>query len=131
MCVYMHVLVLAVFVCVCVCVYLAQSRCRDEGDKSRGAEQPEEEARGVPSLKVVCRCISAVTLSRMIMKKGSPVITPDYGSRYLQLDQTQNRLIISIVLLCVFGTGKGPHGLRVHSGQIRWGGALKPLPVEP
>ena len=65
------------------------------------------------------------------MKKGWPVVTPVHGSRYLQLDQTQNTLTISTVLLCVFGLGKGIHGLRVHSGHIRWGGTLKPLPMDP
>ena len=40
-------------------------------------------------------------------------------------------LTISTVLLYVFGLGRGVHGLRIHTGQIRWGGALKLLPVEP
>jgi len=82
-------------------------------------------------LKVVCRLISALTLPRMGTRKGWPVITPDCGSRYLQLDQIQNTLISSTVLLCVLGSGRGFHGLRIHTEQITWGGALKPLPVEP
>ena len=51
---------LCLCVCVCVCVCLAQGRHRDEGDRRGGAKQPKEEARGVPSLRVVGRRISAV-----------------------------------------------------------------------
>ena len=48
-------------------------------------------------LKVVCRLISALTLPRMGTRKGWPVITPDCGSRYLQLDRYKTH---SSVLPC-------------------------------
>ena len=35
------------------------------------------------------------------------------------------------MFLYVFGREEQMHGLRIHPGQIRWGGALKPPPVEP
>ena len=59
------------------------------------------------------------------------MITPDCGSRYLQLDQIQNMLISSTMLLCVFGPGSGIHGLRIHTEKITWVRALNLLSVEP
>ena len=71
---------------------------------------------------VVCRRISAVTLSRMGTSKGWPVITPDRGSRYLQLYQTQNTLTISTVLW-VFGQGRGDSWSEDshRANQVGWG----------
>ena len=71
--------------CVYVCVCLVQGKSRDESNKRGDAEHPEEEAQGIPSLRVVGRHISIVTLSRMGMRKGWPVITQELGSRNLQL----------------------------------------------
>ena len=77
----------------------------------------------VPSRKVVCRQISAVTLSRMGMRKGWLVITPNRGSRYLQLGQLQNTLTISTMLLGVFGPGRGGAWSEVsqRTNQVGWG----------
>ena len=77
----------------------------------------------VPSLKVVCRQISAVTLSGMGMRKGWLVITPNCGSRYLQLGQLQNTFIISTMLLGVFGPGRGGAWSEVsqRTNQVGWG----------
>ena len=125
----MCVCVLCVCVCVCVCVRpRAEAEMKVAGEEVLSNQKRSHEA---TRLKVVCRLISALTLPRMGTRKGWPVITPDCGSRYLQLDQIQNTLISSTVLLCVLGSGRGFHGLRIHTEQITWGGALKPLPVEP
>ena len=63
-----------VCVCVCVCVFLAQHRRTDEGVRRATAKRREEEARGVPRLRVFGRRICAVILSRVGKKKGWPVI---------------------------------------------------------
>ena len=83
----------------------------------------------VPSLKVVCRQISAVTLSRKGTRKGWLVITPNRGSRYLQLGQLQNTLTIStfvlhsFMLLGVFGAGRGGAWSEdsQRTNQVGWG----------
>ena len=83
----------------------------------------------VPSLKVVCRQISAVTLSRKGTRKGWLVITPNRGSRYLQLGQLQNTLTIStfilhsFMLLGVFGAGRGGAWSEEsqRTNQVGWG----------
>ena len=129
MCVYTHVCLymLAVFVCVCV-QPRAEAEMKAAGEEVLSNQKKSHEA---TRLKVVSRHISALTLPRMGRRKGWPVITPDCGSRYLQLDQIQNTLISSTMLLCVLGSGRGFHGLSIHTEQIMWGEALKPLPVEP
>ena len=120
---------LAVCVCVCVCVQRrAEAEMKMTGEDVLSNQKRSHEA---TRLKVVCCCISALILPRMGTRKGWPVITPDCGSRYLQLDQIQNTLISSTVLLCVLGSGRGFDGLSIHTEQIMWGEALKPLPVEP
>ena len=86
-------------------MFPAQGRRRDEGDRRGGFKEPEEEAGGIPSLKVVGCRIFTVTLSWMVMRKGRPVITLDHGSRNLELDQIQNTFTISTMLMCVW-TGK-------------------------
>ena len=43
----------------------------------------------------------------------------------------KNTLTISFMFLYVFGPEEQMHGLRIHPGQIRCSGALKPPPVEP
>ena len=91
--------------CVCVCVRpRAEAEMKVAGEKVLSNQKRSHEA---TRLKVVCRRISALTLPRMGTRKGWPVITPDCGSRYLQLDQIQNMLISSTMLLCVFGPGRG------------------------
>ena len=91
-------------VCVCVCV---QPRA-DAEMKAAGEEvlSNHERSHEVTRLKVVCHRISALTLSRKGTRKGWPEITPDCGSRYLQLDKIQNTLISSTVF-CVLGPGRG------------------------
>ena len=71
-------------VCVCLCVSPAQGKGRDKRDRRGNVKQSEEEAQGVPSLRVVDCPVSAVTLSRMGMRKGWPELTQDLGSRSLQ-----------------------------------------------
>ena len=44
-------------------MFPAQGRRRDEGERKGGFKEPEEEAGGVPSLKVVGCRIFTVTLS--------------------------------------------------------------------
>ena len=96
--------------CVCVCVYMYVCvRPRAEAEmKGAGEEVLSNQKRSheVTRLKVVSRHISAMTLPRMGTRKGWPVITPDCGSRYLQLDKIQNTLISSTVF-CVLGPGRG------------------------
>ena len=131
MCVYTHVLIYAGCVCVFVCVCVqprAEAEMKVAGEEVLSNQKRSHEA---IRLKVVCRRISALTLPRMGRRKAWPVIPPDCSSRYLQLDQVQNTLISSTVLLCVFGSGRGFHGLRIHTEQITLGGALKLLPVKP
>lgn len=70
-----------VFMWVCVCVFLAQGRCTDEGIMRGNAKEQEEEAQGVPRLRVVGRRISAVTLSRVSKRKGWPVIIQTVAHR--------------------------------------------------
>ena len=94
-----------VCVCVCVCVWpRSDAEMKVAGEEVLSNQKKSHKA---SRLKVVCRCISALTLSRMGMRKGWPVITPDHSSRYLQLDQIQNMLISSTMLLCVFGPERG------------------------
>ena len=99
MCVYTHVCLymLAVFVCVCV-QPRAEAEMKVAGEEVLSNQKRSHEA---TRLKVVCCCISALILPRMGTRKGWPVITPDCGSRYLQLHQIQNMLFSSTMLLCV------------------------------
>ena len=56
--------------------------------------------------------------SRLLLQISA--ITPD----------TKHALQFYHVVVCV-GPESGVHGLRIHTEQIMWGEALKPLPVEP
>ena len=58
------------------------------------------------------------------------MITPDHGSRDLKLDKIQKHAHHFYQVVCL-EQEEGMHGLRIHPGQIRWGGVLKPLAVEP
>ena len=69
--------------CLRVCVCVAQGNIREKGYRRGNAKRSEEETQGTPSLRVVGRPISAVTLSRMGMRKGWPLITQDLGFRNL------------------------------------------------
>ena len=45
---------------------------------------------------------------------------------------TKHKTLSPFLLCCgCLDREEGIHGLRIHTGQIRWGGALNPLPVEP
>ena len=57
------------------------------------------------------------------MRKGWSVITPDHGSRNLELDQIQNIFTISIVLMCVLGPGRGGSWSEdlPRANQVGWG----------
>ena len=94
-----------VCVCVCVCVWpRSDAEMKVAGEEVLSNQKKSHKA---TRLKVVCHRISALILPRMGTRKGWPVITPDCGSRYLQLDQIQNMLISSTMLLCVFGPERG------------------------
>ena len=64
-----------------------------------------------------------MTLSRVGTRKGWLVITPDHGSRYLQLGQLQNTLTITTMLLGVFGLGRGGAWSEdsQRANQVGWG----------
>ena len=83
-CIHMCACVACVCVCVCVCVSPAQGKSRDKCDRRGNVKQSEEEAQGIHSLRVADCPVSAVTLSRMGMRKGWPELTQDLGSRSLQ-----------------------------------------------
>ena len=72
----------------CVCVCLAREKA---GMKAIGEEMTSNQKRRymMTCLMLVCRHISTVTMSRMGMRKGWPVITQELGSRNLQLDKIQ------------------------------------------
>ena len=62
----------------------AGKKKRDKCDRRGNVKQSEEEAQGVPILRVVDCPVSAVTLSRMGMRKRWPELTQDLGSKSLQ-----------------------------------------------
>jgi len=58
-CVCIHMCACVACMGVCVCVSPAQGKNRDKRDRRGNAKQSEEEAQGVPSLRVIDRPISA------------------------------------------------------------------------
>ena len=83
-------LVSPLFMCVCVCVCIwSREKAERKATREEMPNTQKKETQGITSLRVVAHCISAVTLSRMGVRKGWPVITQDLGSRNLQLDEIQ------------------------------------------
>ena len=116
--------------CVCVCVCPAQGRGRDEGGRRGGAEQPEEESQGDQAEGGLSPylCIDSA------QDGNEERMASDNSRLWLQISaitpDTKHALQFYHVVVCV-GPESGVHGLRIHTEQIMWGEALKPLPVEP
>lgn len=103
--VYTHVSLCPLCLCGGVCVWPRE----DAEVKATGKEMLRTRRGGTrrPQSEGAWSMYSAVTLSKMGMSKGWPVITLGRSSRNLKLGQIQNTLNISTKLLFLFGLVRG------------------------
>ena len=80
-------------------------------------------------------CLFAISCSDPVQDVNEERTATDNSRLWLQRSAIRpNTKTRSSFLPCYcmcLGQEEGVHGLRIHSGQIRWGGSLKPLAEEP